>query len=336
MHWNVKGINSKIYGNKPENDYFQQIISDHDIIAFTETQCNGDTPISMPGYFAWRKTRPKHEKAKRYSGGIAIYIKQQLRGAVKQIPSRSDYIMRVKLNCNTRDGNHDVIVGISYISPSNSTRTKNMTKPVWDILEEEHMQFNNNEQILLTGDFNAHIGSLPDYIIYDDDLFCPAPDQYTVDSEMHPRMNCGMKICTNGKRLLEVCQRARLRIINGRKIGDSTGNLTCHKYNGSSTADYFIVDVNLFNHVRYIRVHDWTPCLSDRYPISLDTFMIYQAPTENVSHKPKAPSKAKWDSIMEHVFQTQLQSSEVKSKIENILTTEIRRINAIPAQYHYL
>ena len=286
-----------------------------------------DTPITMPGYFVWRKTRPKHKKAKRYSGGIAICIKQQLRGAAKQIPSRSDDIMWVKLNCKALGGNHDVIVGILYISPSNSNRTKNMTEPVWDILEEELMQFNNNEQILLTGDFNAHTGSLPDYIVNDDELFCPVPDQYMVDSEMYPRMNCDKKICMYGKRLLEVCQKARLRIINGRKIGDSTGNLTCHKYNGSSTVDYFIADVNLFSHVRYMRVHDWTPCLSDHCPVSicLDTFMIYQTPTENVSHKPKAPSKAKWDPIKEHIFQTQLQSSEVKSKIENILTTEIRR-----------
>ena len=247
MHWNVEGINSKIYGNKLENDNFQQIISDHDIIAFTETQCNDDTPITMPGYFVWRKTRPKHKKAKRYSGGIAICIKQQLRGAAKQIPSRSDDIMWVKLNCKALGGNHDVIVGILYISPSNYTRTKNMTEPVWDILEEELMQFNNNEQILLTGDFNAHTGSLPDYIVNDDELFCPVPDQYMVDSEMYPRMNCDKKMCMYGKRLLEVCQRARLRIINGRKIGDSTGNLTCHKYNGSSTVDYFIADVNLFS-----------------------------------------------------------------------------------------
>ena len=202
MHWNVEGINSKIYGNKLENDNFQQIISDLDIIAFTETQCNDDTPITMPGYFVWRKTRPKHKKAKRYSGGIAICIKQQLRVAAKQIPSRSDDIMWVKLNCKALGGNHDVIVGILYISPSNSTRTKNMTEPVWDILEEELMQFNNNEQILLTGDVNAHTGSLPDYIVNDDELFCPVPDQYMVDSEMYPRMNCDKKICMYGKTVI--------------------------------------------------------------------------------------------------------------------------------------
>ena len=78
-----------------------------------------------------------------------------------------------------------------------------------------------NEQILLAGDFNAHTGSLPDYIINDDDLFCPVPDQNTVDSEMYPRMNCDKKICMYGKQLLsDMCQRTSLRIINGRKIGD--------------------------------------------------------------------------------------------------------------------
>ena len=102
------------------------------------------------------------------------------------------------------------------------------------------MQFVDNEQILLTGDFNAQTGSLPDCIVNDDDTFCPVPDQYSADPAMCTRINCDRNVCVYGNRLLELCQKSNLRILNGRKIGDSIRNLTCHKYKGSSTVDYFI------------------------------------------------------------------------------------------------
>ena len=57
--------------------------------------------------------------------------------------------------------------------------------------------------------------------------------------------------------------------MNGRKVGDSIGNLTCHKPNGSSTVDYFIADVNLFHDVRYVQVQDWLPYLSDHCPVCI-------------------------------------------------------------------
>ena len=50
IHWIIEGINSQIYGNKTENEYFLNALDGHDIIAFTETQCNDDTPIHIPGY----------------------------------------------------------------------------------------------------------------------------------------------------------------------------------------------------------------------------------------------------------------------------------------------
>ena len=60
---------------------------------------------------------------------------------------------------------HGNVIGVVCISPNNSTHTKGLTQPVWDIIEEELLQFVDNEQIILIGDFNARTGSLPDYIV---------------------------------------------------------------------------------------------------------------------------------------------------------------------------
>ena len=46
------------------------------------------------------------------------------------------------------------------------------------------------------------------------------------------------KICNErGESITDLCISSRLRILNGRKTGDSICYLTCHKYNGSSVVD---------------------------------------------------------------------------------------------------
>ena len=189
IHWNIEGINSQIYGNKTENEYSLNALNGHDIIAFMETQCNDGTPIHIPGYKVWRCTRQKHVKATKYSGGIAICIKQELVGAVKQIHIRSNDISWIRIQGEKIQLNNDIILGVVYVSPINSTYTKCLPEQVWDVLEEELLQFKDDEQILLAGDFNAHTGVLPDYIVNDDDVYSPVPDQYVADPEMCTRLN---------------------------------------------------------------------------------------------------------------------------------------------------
>ena len=100
--------------------------------------------------------------------------------------------------------NNDIILGVVYVSPINSRYTKCLPEPVWDVLEEELLQFKDDEQILLAGDFNAHTGVLPDYIVNDDDVYSPVPDQYVADPEMCTRLNRDTNVCVYGRRLLEL------------------------------------------------------------------------------------------------------------------------------------
>ena len=57
-------------------------------------------------------------------------------------------------------------------------------------------------------------------------------------------------------------------IINGRVVGDLDGKYTCHEYNGSSTVDYFIVQVENYDKVISMKVLD-LPWYSDHCPLSL-------------------------------------------------------------------
>ena len=73
-------------------------------------------------------------------------------------------------------------------------------------------------------------------------------------------------INNHGKRLLEICRSADLRILNGRVNGDSLGRPTFHGRNGISVIDYAICDQDLFTHIANFIVKE-PLCLSDHNPI---------------------------------------------------------------------
>ena len=69
---------------------------------------------------------------------------------------------------------------------------------------------------MLTGDFNARTGTLPDYIYQDESFpehFIPLPPDYQSDNE---RMRASQDEVINnyGRELLDLCISSRLRIVN--------------------------------------------------------------------------------------------------------------------------
>ena len=74
--------------------------------------------------------------------------------------------------------------------------------------------------------------------------------------------------CTRGKQLLDLCISARLRILNGRILGDSTGTFTCHQPKGSSVVDYVITSEDNISNIPYVEVFDYNGSISDHCCIS--------------------------------------------------------------------
>ena len=108
-----------------------------------------------------------------------------------------------------------------------------------------------------------------DYLCNDTYKFIPNVMPYISDNDMPSRKNQVRIHNERGSALLDVCISSGLRILNGRKPGDSLGYYTCHKYNGSSTVDYGITSENLFNEILYFHVHREISDLSDHCQISL-------------------------------------------------------------------
>ena len=126
--------------------------------------------------------------------------------------------------------------------------------------------FSSLGSILLMGDLNARTGKYShsvckegnNLIANDESEFSLCPTQRnSFDNELNG----------HGKRLLEICKSADLRILNGRVSGDSLGRVTFHGKNGVSVVDYAVCDQDLLSHVA--NFVDKDPLhLSDHSPIT--------------------------------------------------------------------
>lgn len=52
---------------------------------------------------------------------------------------------------------------------------------------------------------------------------------------------------SQSQQLTDLCIASQLRVLNGRFVADSLGNMTCFKPSGSSTIDYALASVDLIN-----------------------------------------------------------------------------------------
>ena len=59
------------------------------------------------------------------------------------------------------------------------------------------------------------------------------------------RKSCENKVDVRDKQSLHMCITLKLRILNGRMLGDSNDNFTCIKSNGTSVVYYIIMSEDL-------------------------------------------------------------------------------------------
>ena len=320
-HWNIEGIFSDVHGNKLDDPDFLNATKNDDLILLSETHYGLADELKMAGYVVKNKARPKSKRAKKFSGGVALAVKENLADSVEILRSKSDNIMWVRIMCQNSD--KDFLLGIVYISPINSSYTKNVLANqfrTWEILTDELAKYQDKFRIGLLGDFNARTGLLTDTIVNDDVQYTCLPDDYTIDLDIIERQNCDKVVNAFGKRLIELCQMSGLRIVNGRKLGDSAGQKTCHEWNGSSTVDYMIIEESSFNKVKTFKVQEKLNHLSDHCPISaVIDIDVERKPSRKVIKKGKgAPKKVKWDIQAETMFRMRLSNQSVQEELSEL------------------
>ena len=197
----------------------------------------------------------------------------------------------------------------TYLPPDNSTYSNRLHTDCCDILENDVKKYLPLGEVILLGDMNARTACGDDHLRNDTDLFIPDPIPYIMDEDLPSRNNQDLTTNERGKSILDMCISSGLRILNGRKPGDSLGYFTCHKYNGSSTVDYGIVSERLFKDIMYFHVHSDLGDISDHCQISLCIQNVnFLRKPKNKLLKTKLPQGYIWDENSEFYFGNALEA----------------------------
>ena len=306
-----------------KDEIFLRHINQHDIIALLETHCPKDKSVCVPGYFTHQSHVTYH--GKREIGGIALLIKTELKHDVTVIKDKEDFIW-FKLNKSFFNLERDLYICAAYIPPEQSKYLKH--KNDLDILTqitEDIANFSENGHILLMGDLNARTAEMQDYISEDSDKFLSTDTtDYRVDQQLGRRLSQDklQNVPLRGKQLIDLCVQSRLRILNGRCLGDTFGYFTCHKSNGSSVVDYMIVNEELLNRIVYFKVHPLAGTLSDHCMISLLLKSNFNTLNTGRQNTLSAGPIYLWKDGDVAKFQEALASPDIQKRIDVVLNTK--------------
>jgi hypothetical protein len=298
-YWNINGLLRKDEDYcKLKDPLFIDQVDKYDIIGLSEIHCGSEEILEYTGYLSELSTRPKLAKARKFSGGLLILIKSQISKGIKRIKSNPGNYIWLRLDKHFFNLQKHIYLCMAYVSPENSTYTRNNNEDYLSLIQNDIIKFQDEGDIMLIGDLNARTSIISDVINNDNEQYLPMNESYIQDCEIPMRNNQDFTINTRGSSLIDLCISAQLRILNGRTLGDLSGQFTCHKHNGSSVVDYCIVNETFRELISYFKVSDHLSDLSDHCRLSCMIKRIkYKVnPTliEKVMLTP-VPTVYKWD-----------------------------------------
>ena len=315
-----KNINGFIYNKLDDPDFISQT-KNSKILGLIETQHTAEDidKLQIVGFKCFQVCRKK-KKAGRKHGGIAVFVHDSILGGISKISTQGSEVIILKLDKTFFKLLRDSFLVFSYCSPSNSSYTiRTQLDPIND-LEQKLSNLPPNSDIIVLGDLNARTGQKLDYIEDEDNLDIIVPDDYVTDT-VATFIRGNMDKVTNmyGDNLISLCRNVPLRICNGRKLGDTQGAFTCHKWNGQSVVDYCLTSPNIYNKMSFLKIGNILPSLSDHCSISIAIKTEYinsMKCDENYAFLPK-PQKLPWDKEIAKNFENIIQSIDSKLFIEN-------------------
>ncbi|CAG2256686.1 unnamed protein product [Mytilus edulis] len=146
-----------------------------------------------------------------------------------------DVYSRLKLENRTNDSNF--LVFACYLPPENSSRGRDAPSFFAHLLAQIYLN-DECDAILLTGDFNSRIGSLPDTL---NDIDC-VPMRNTIDKSINQ----------HGHEFIDFLNESKFCVLNGRFQG--CDNFTSISTRGKSVVDYICVPHDVFDKCKKFEV----------------------------------------------------------------------------------
>ena len=251
LHWNISGLVKKLYCSS-----FVQFISSFDIVCMVETFVDKFENTIFVDHKEFVKPAIKLEREGtnpgRRSGGVIVLVRKSLLPYVHHKKCDSSYSMFFMLDKVRFGFDKNVLLVCSYIPPEHSPYYPlSVYDNGIDMLEEsviEKLLSLNDCDVLMCGDFNARTSNnAPLNVNLDSDSICFKRDE----NEETLRRSEDNVVNSYGRKLLDFCTSLGLTIFNGVCNGDLEGRYTFIGDSGSSTNDYFIGSLNLFNILFY-------------------------------------------------------------------------------------
>ena len=320
-YWNIYDV-YKDGVPKTDDCVVNKILCSHDIFCLSEIHCSDENVPMVEGYGCFKKCRGKSKKINRYFGGIAIYYRKSLRPGIKFIKDETDYVW-LKL-CKSFFGMvKDVYLCLSYIPPEYDNYYKSRGIDSISMIEEDVVSFMNLGSVMLMGDFNARTGDSLDYI-ESDDFIGVDESWYEPDVMALSRTSCDLASpCARGKRLLDLCRSTRIRILNGRSLGDSFGSFTCYKDKGSSVVDYVILSEDAVKDVAFFHVGDFYGSISDHCYVSSALRVNSTIQIVNKESSMPFPSRFLWDERNIFDFQLAFNQDVISNMFTNVMDENV-------------
>lgn len=310
-----------IQGSIEKKIQFEDILSfveKNDVVCFQETWLTEANVFNIPGYSIFKSNRLKSKRKKQGSGGVAIVYKSYLSKGIQKINSGNSDLLWVKFNKNFFGMTCDLYLCNCYIPPQNSKFHENLEMGYFDTLKDELALYSKLGEVMLCGDFNARVGSLQE-TFYDVENELDKKNCIDNSNLAFPyRFNDDKIVNSFGKKLIKFLNETNLIIVNGRKLGDSAGNKTCYKYNGSSTVDYFISTYSLYSKIINVTVNNQT-WYSDHSPITCKLSISRNIDTGiPIGVKLEQVKRYKYASPFSENYKMLLNSDEIHAKFSDI------------------
>ena len=322
LSWNIQSSKTLEGNPKASDPEFLRVISEFDIVCLQETR----EPLKLANYVCFNKNRKSSK-----SGGVCIAISRRLASKcvyINKTGSEDIQVIRLNKHISSAFQGNDVILINVYNSPSNSSyKKKNLDKD--DVLHTLGQLISDLQKpgtsIIVAGDLNARIGrhQEDENGLDTPNIFLETP----VDPHAHLVNRRTSKDCVtngDGKTWLDILLANCLVVLNGRMLGDATGDFTCLKYNGNSTIDYFAVSTSMLVSIDQFRILPFTD-LSDHKPISA---CISLAPSTDVDQLTDlsvvnsisaSPKSFRWDNPESFIQAQQDEPTRVKMNELNAL-----------------
>lgn len=277
--WNIYGL------TQDKLDIMYNELNKFDVILFTECWTEKSDEYLLAGYEFINYPRSfRHENAKRNSGGMCAFIKDDIYKGVRIGKCSEEIVTWLIFDKNYFGLDRNLHVGNAYIVSDSSPFYR---LDAFDILENDIDRIDFCDNVIICGDLNSYCNVEIDYVIEPpghDIEFNGLPDVnelYRFNNENINEIHClheqgllkrfsldSRPMNNNGRHLIDLCKSRGMLIINGRISEDKgVGNFTRYDHSDApSVVDFVVSNAKCFKEFEYFKVHPKLP-ESDHLPI---------------------------------------------------------------------